>query len=176
MLNLELAKKAARTILIWSISSSALAGDLPIPSQTSGDINPVLTKSVLCAPHFSTRLYRNVPSELKNDVYASYGLTRGKLPCPCEVDHLIPLEVGGSNDITNLWPQSYVTTPLNAHVKDCLEDKLHKLVCSGQVPLKEAQDAISSNWIDAYHKYMAMPVSGKVFSHLYENNCKGIIQ
>jgi hypothetical protein len=39
---------------------------------------------------------------------------------------------------------------LNAQVKDRLEGKLHELVCTGQLDLKTAQDAIASNWIEAY--------------------------
>jgi hypothetical protein len=42
-------------------------------------------------------------------------------PCPCEMDHLIPLSLGGSNRQKNLWPQSEITEPWNAHVKDKLE-------------------------------------------------------
>jgi hypothetical protein len=45
--------------------------------------------------------------------------------------------------------------PWNAQVKDRLEDKLHELVCSGQLDLKTAQQAIASNWIEAYKKYVS---------------------
>ena len=71
-----------------------------------------------------------------------------------EVDHLISLELGGSNDIKNLWPQSYTTKPWNAHVKDKLENRLHKLICYGAINIVEAQIAISKNWIEAYKKYI----------------------
>lgn len=37
--------------------------------------------------------------------------------------------------------------------KDRLEVKLQCLVCSGQVPLDEAQDAIYTDWQAAYHLY-----------------------
>jgi hypothetical protein len=37
-----------------------------------------------------------------------------------------------------------------------LEDVIHhKLVCAGQLDLKTAQREIASNWIEAYHKYVA---------------------
>jgi hypothetical protein len=68
--------------------------------------------------------------------------------------HLIPLSLGGSDSIRNLWPQSTKTSPRNSYVKDALERKLHKLVCAGQVDLKTAQREIESNWIEAYKKYV----------------------
>ena len=35
-----------------------------------------------------------------------------------------------------------------------LENKLHELVCHGSLNLEEAQQGISTNWIEAYKKYM----------------------
>jgi hypothetical protein len=40
-------------------------------------------------------------------------------------------------------------------VKDALERKLHRLVCAGELDLKTAQQAIASNWIEAYKKYVS---------------------
>jgi hypothetical protein len=39
-------------------------------------------------------------------------------------------------------------------MKDCLEDRLHALVCAGQMPLDEAQRAIAEDWIAAYQRYV----------------------
>ena len=97
---------------------------------------------------------RNVPAEMKRQVYREYGITSHG-PGDYEIDHLIPLELGGSNSIKNLWPESHRTSPWNAQVKDRLEGKLHDLVCSGQLDLKTAQQAIASNWIEAYKKYIS---------------------
>jgi hypothetical protein len=143
-------------VALWVLGllAFAFAGDLPDAAKTPGAIDPTLTEARLCAKGFSTRTVRNVPSEEKKSVYASYGLAIGKKPCPCEVDHLISLEIGGSNEQRNLWPQSYVTMPWNAHVKDRLENKLHALVCSKTIALEEAQHEIATDWIAAYHKYM----------------------
>jgi hypothetical protein len=97
---------------------------------------------------------RDVPQSLKNQVFRQYGITH-RQPREYEIDHLISLELGGSNCIRNLWPQSYRTTPLNAHVKDALENRLHALVCApGGLPLPVAQHAIANNWVAAYEQYV----------------------
>jgi hypothetical protein len=40
-------------------------------------------------------------------------------------------------------------------VKDALDRKLHRLVCAGELDLETAQQAIASNWIEAYKKYVS---------------------
>ena len=70
-----------------------------------------------------------------------------------EVDYLVTPELGGAEDIRNLWPQPYEATLWNAHVKDALEDRLHEMVCSGEIDLATAQHDIATDWISAYKKY-----------------------
>jgi hypothetical protein len=92
------------------------------------------------------------PAAVKQQVYAAYGI-QDHAPGDYEIEHSIPLELEGSNAMKNLWPQSYKTQPWNAHVKDRLENVLHRLVCSGQLPLETAQRDIAADWIAAYKKY-----------------------
>jgi hypothetical protein len=120
-----------------------------------------ITLEMICTPGY-TKCIRNVSTTVKQQVYASYGLQGNHTGyCDsnqgCEVDHLISLELGGSNDPKNLWPEPYQRTALNAHVKDRLENKLHTDVCSGDVSLNDAQRAISSNWLDAYRQFIGEP-------------------
>jgi hypothetical protein len=110
-----------------------------------------VTTADICVPGY-TKKVRDVPDAVKRQVYAAYGI-QTHAPREYEVDHLIPLELGGSNALTNLWPQSYQTQPWNAHVKDRLENELHRLVCAGQLPLDTAQRDIATDWIAAYQKY-----------------------
>ncbi len=125
---------------------------LPDPKLTPGDAFDVTAQDV-CVPGYARKV-RDVPQELKRQVYAEYGITEHH-PGDYEVDHLISLELGGSNSIKNLWPESRRTSPWNAYVKDQLEDKLHELVCDGELDLKMAQREIAANWIEAYKKYVS---------------------
>lgn len=153
--------RASRRIVIvvaaaWAFT--AAAGDLPDPMLTPGEANRTLTQAKICAPQFRTALFRKVPASLKARVYAVYGLRDHKGACAgpegCEIDHLISLEVGGANTLANLWPQPYASTPWNAHVKDKLENKLHKLVCAGMLNLKQAQDEIATDWVASYKRHI----------------------
>lgn len=142
--------------LTLALASSGLAQRgqsppiLPDPKRTPGDALPV-TKDDVCVPGYSKKV-RDVPENVKKQVYQEYGIAH-HAPGEYEVDHLISLELGGSNSIKNLWPQSYKTQPWNAHVKDRLENELHKEVCSGKIDLKTAQRDISKDWIAAYKRY-----------------------
>ena len=119
----------------------------PNSNLTPGATLPVTVDDIRVPGY--TKKVRNVPQAVKEKVYAEYGVT-SRHPREYEIDHLISLELGGSNSIRNLWPQSYLTQPWNARVKDRLENKLHEMVVSGQLNLPTAQRMIATDWIAAY--------------------------
>ena len=45
----------------------------------------------------------------------------------------------------------------NAHLKDKLENRLHKEVCAGHISLKQARDMITNDWRVAYKQYYGNP-------------------
>jgi hypothetical protein len=71
-----------------------------------------------------------------------------------EIDHLIPLGVGGADDDRNLWPEPRRQVELlwNAEAKDRLEMRLHNMICAGEVSPVEAQAAFTDDWTKAYRK------------------------
>ncbi len=90
----------------------------------------------------------------RDEVLTRYGLPPGTHP-DYEIDHLIPLCLGGSDDLSNLWPQPRrsIEPIWNAEAKDRLERLLCDMVCAGQIDIATAQAAFASDWIAAYHKY-----------------------
>lgn len=114
----------------------------PDPALTPGDALPGVTAAQVCRPGYATSV-RNVTSAEKAEVFRRYNErdVAGKY----EVDHFISLELGGSNNVTNLWPEPYTPTP-GAHQKDTVENYLHAQVCKGATTLAQAQQAIRSDW------------------------------
>ena len=104
----------------------------------------------ICVPGYSASV-RDVPEAEATAVYARYGVAH--VPYAHEVDHLVSLEIGGSNAIANLWPEPYAGR-WGARTKDVLEDRLHELVCSGRLALRAAQRVEARNWVAAYRRYV----------------------
>lgn len=116
---------------------------LPDSRCTPGAIFPNVTTAQICVSGYSHSV-RNVPYSEKQQAYAEYGIASHQ-PGGFEIDHLVSLELGGSNDLTNLWPEAAQPVP-GFHEKDQVENYLHAQVCSGQMVLKDAQTAIVTNW------------------------------
>jgi len=124
----------------------------PDPALTPGAVVAV-DQAELCQMGYAASV-RHYDRDLRNRVFESYGLVDVDRR-DYELDHLVPISLGGApDDPRNLWPESRRTEPYNAEVKDTLEDVLHREVCAGDLPLKEAQDAIRKDWIAAYRKYV----------------------
>jgi hypothetical protein len=128
-------------------SGCVSANALPDPACTPGAIFPDATVDKICTPGYSSSV-RNVPQSVKAKVYAEYGIASHE-PGQYEVDHLISLELGGSNSIANLWPEPAEPRP-GFHEKDKVEDYLHEQICSGKLPLRQAQYEIATDWYAVY--------------------------
>ena len=134
------------------------AQDMPDPAITPGATNPAVTQDniseTICVSGWTAtiRPEASFTTSLKKQQMEEQNLP-GE-PSNYEEDHLISLEIGGNpTDEQNLWPEPWTGT-WNAHVKDKLENRLHKLVCAGTITLDEAQKAIASDWKTAYCKYV----------------------
>jgi hypothetical protein len=130
------------------------------------------TKSATCT---YSKAHRNVPSSVKNAVYAAYdrlhpGLnaychaldkpkaqrrkfTTGKGQ-RCEVDHFCPVGIGCANSAANLWIQRADTTlngqPMGFHQKDDLEAWGIAQVKAGNLTPEEFDRRIWGDWVAYY--------------------------
>jgi len=124
-------------------------GLLPDPVCTPGAIDPAVTqtdiRSTICRSGYTAtvRPPAGETAHAKFDVaYPAYHVRHS---ATSELDHLVSLELGGSNDIANLWPE----VGKQPNPKDAVENALHRAVCDGKVSLAAAQQAIATDWITA---------------------------
>ncbi len=136
---------------LWSGGEPVRASMLMLPDRNLTPGATVLMSRDQVCRATSTR-NKPVPAALQREVFQEYGM-RSARPRAYEVDYLITPALGGADDIHNLWPESYVATVWNAHVKDQLEDYLRDRVCAGTLDLASAQRDLAVNWIAAYKLY-----------------------
>jgi len=126
------------------------------PSSAPGVVDPAVSEAQLDSPEF-IKARRNVPESEKAEVYARDNVLKIRKRFPCEVDHEVSLELGGTNDAANLWVEPYFGA-WNAHDKDRLENYLHRQVKQGKLTLPEAQQDIrGACWVWSYEHYFNGP-------------------
>ena len=130
----------------------AIAGALPKTTLTPGETFADVTAAEVCVSGYASRA-RNVLREQYLQVYSAYGLAYPQPPGTYELDHLIPLELGGDNSDRNLWPEPAGPVP-GFHQKDELENVLHDQVCTGRLALADAQHGIAADWVALYRGYL----------------------
>lgn len=147
---------AARYDVVFSLDQARPNGRI-----TPGALNPAVNQDniheTICARGWSksVRPAEDYTEQLKFVGIRQYGYDDTRLR-DYEEDHLISIGLGGSPTAAqNLWPEPHhVIGGWGSYAKDRLEDRLHTLVCRGQVPLAQAQRAIASDWIAAYKHYI----------------------
>jgi hypothetical protein len=141
----------ALSLALAAFATVTSEAQLPDPGLTPGAWDTQATADDVCTPGYA-QAHRPSFAEsntLKHEVFARYGIAwseHGKY----ELDPLVPLELGGNSSIENLWPELWP----EAIVKDALENRLHALVCDGELSLHDAQMQISSDWEACYRRYL----------------------
>ena len=105
---------------------------------------------MICTPGYSAASATSARGR-RPAIYTEYGIPPAHYGSRYEVDHIVSLELGGSNVAANLYPEAARVGP-GFHVKDRLENRLHSLVCSGQMSLRHAQRGIAANWVVLYRE------------------------
>ena len=155
----------------WPQDGSCVQGvrngyPVPDPRCTPGGVVPNLTADTLRDAGWRTKCIRNCQSseKQKHVTYTWYSMTapadnNGQNQV-CELDHLVPLELGGADGLGNIWPQCGPDeTALKSRFfkrKDVVENYLAAKVRSGAMPLEDAQRGIAADWtqyLDAAMSY-----------------------
>lgn len=147
----------ALTVVAAILAMPAVADAMdirPDPDSTEGSVR--IDGKTLAENCGHAREHRGaMTNERRDEVQIRYGLPTGTHP-DYEIDHLIPLCLGGADDPDNLWPQPKATIEptWNAERKDYLEQRLCQMVCDREIDLGAAQEDIARDWINAYQKYI----------------------
>lgn len=130
---------------------------LPDPTCTPGAVNPDVTQdniaTTICTTGWTATIRppESYTGALKPQLMRAYGTTTPSNRT--ELDHLIPLELGGAPwAVENLWPElpdppgvPPGQTPVN-NLKDRVENAAKDAVCKRVLPLDEARQAIRTDW------------------------------
>lgn len=151
ILRLERVRLLLGPLLLWAMSVYADRGAL------NPDVTPATIQQTICVPGYtsSVRPSTNFTNGVKKLLTQRRGIDFSSAS-DYELDHIIPLALGGHpRKLDNLELQPWEGEN-GARRKDRLEAKLQCLVCSGQVPLMDAQRDILGDWQAAYHRYARM--------------------
>lgn len=135
---------------------------VPDPRCTPGGVNPSISIEVLRDSRWRTRSIRNCESSesMKHIAYRWYEIQKPRINSDrnqvCELDHLVPLELGGADGLGNIWPEcgpgGVALDDRFFKRKDHVENYLAEQVRDGRMSLNAAQHGIASDWTQYLHE------------------------
>jgi hypothetical protein len=134
-------------ILVSTASTLAAAAEILPPPEAPGVVASADQDEVCGYAGGLTysKRHRQTTPEMKAEAH------RGQRTCG-EIDHRLPLALGGADDVHNLWCEPGPPEPWNFHVKDRLEVYVWHAVCkTHSMTLADGQAVfLRPDWRDAY--------------------------
>jgi hypothetical protein len=124
----DLGDKMFQLFLLLSLNCFALSRN---PLLTPGELMTD-DRDAICQTDY-TKKVRHVSQKTKLTVCKRYGLKSCK---GYVIDHYIPLAIGGSNSLKNLWPEEIA----EAKRKDVCENKARQLLCRSNFSVALVRD------------------------------------
>lgn len=115
-------------------------GSRPDPACTTGPLNAAAVaapSATICVAGWPLDARRSLTAATKVLVYDAYGVAAGDRGSKFVLDHLVPIEAGGSPDaFANLWPQEAG----DARRKDVAEGRARRDICTGRTSIEAAAE------------------------------------
>src|SRR6516165_3057200 len=154
-------KEETLLYVVTVTTALALASHVAFAQQYAIVPDPTLSPGAIRTTHVNdicshgTFELRHWSKERDRKIMQEYNVTQDQR-WEFELDHLVPLGIGGAGDDKNLWaePRASIEKEWPAEKKDELEWTLRQLVCDGQLDIRVAQAAIRDDWISAYKLYV----------------------
>ena len=128
----------------------------PPPGAINEAVTQANVRRTICSNGWAAaaRPPASFQQEAKATLVKQHGIANGDA-ARFELDFLIPIGLGGhARSPDNLWLQPIDGT-WSARTKDRLEAKLRQLVCSGEISLREAREAMQADWKMAARYYLS---------------------
>jgi hypothetical protein len=113
-------------------------------------------RAVVCAPGYRGLA---IGERSRGIVLRDYGIPRSESG-RYRIVAVVPLQLGGSRKISNLWPLALARRPGLAE-KQRLDLTLGSLACSGRLTVYAAQQAAARNWVRAYQRLVVSPARAR---------------
>jgi hypothetical protein len=134
--------KAAITTTTSTVPISVLI------AHTPGATNPTITQataaSTICKHQYVDKINSQISKKTSTEVFAEYAIAKKKRS-DFAIDHLVPIDLGGTNAISNLWPIPLKGTA-TAQRKAVVDAAVHKSMCAGFISLAAAQGLFNASW------------------------------
>lgn len=134
----------------------ASKGFKPPPGAVNDAVTQANVRRTICSNGWSASVRPSATfvQDAKTRLLKEQGIVDSEAP-RYALDFLIPLGLGGhARKPENLWLQP-IDGPWSARTKDRLEGKLRRMVCSGEITLREAREAMRSDWRMAARYYLS---------------------
>ena len=100
--------------------------------------------NTICKPSYVKKIKSQITNETSTKIFAEYSIAKKKRS-DYAIDHLVPVDMGGTNALTNLWPIPLkgTATPQRKAVVDAA---VRKSMCAGFISLAAAQGLFNISW------------------------------
>ncbi len=123
---------------------------MPNPKLTPGAVATTNTTRVCVLPDHQPGTA--IPAATQQQVFTEYGIRDPAVQTKYDVDYLVPIGLGGSTSIANMWPAALKGTGF--FQKTQLDHVLRDMVCRREISLRRAQRDLEHNWYVAWLNYV----------------------